>query len=390
MTRGLAIGPIGGVRIVLSIAWLLIVGIIVVAVGSVEGIFDEVIAAGLPPAARWVLGTVLGLLFLSSLALHDLVHALVARQVGVQVDTISLSVIGTQGQLEQTAASPRGEMAIAVSAPLASLVLGGLMVGASMAFTGASDWPMLAAANVFWLVGLSNVLLGAINLLPGAPFDGGRVVRALAWARTGDIVRGSHVAVLGGRMLAYGMLGAGVAVVVATDHFFEGLWLAVLGWMLNMSAKMGRRRLEVGEIAEGLSVSDVMDEGYAVIGPNLTVDTLLAQHEHSGDDVSVYPVTEQGTLLGAVDVRRLARMPGTQKESTRVGEVMTGIERLPRLTRMTTAIDALYSFERSRADALPVVDEQAGGTLVGMLTRENLIDALRTRRADRQARQPAR
>ena len=368
-------GPFYGVRIVVSASWLLIFALIVLALEALR-----VFPAEVPTALRWLAAAAVGVLFFMSVVGHELAHAVIARRYDVDVQEVGLSIVGTQGELERRAASPRGDLLIAVSGPLISLLVGGLLLGLALLLPAPRDVGPTAGLvrAVIALVGMANVLLGAVNLLPGAPFDGGRALRALLWARSGDVVTASRTASRAGRLLGYGMIGMGIAW-AAFGQTLDGVWLAVLGWFLNQAAQAQQRRLEINRIVEGLSVGDVMEHDYAVIRPSLTLDTLLDQHA-LGSAARVYPVTEGGRLLGAIEIERVRRLPRQQWPSTRVSEVMTGADRLPRLTVLSTVMEALLLFDRSRAAALPVTDTADRHRLVGMLTRDGLLNVLRARR----------
>jgi Zn-dependent protease len=370
---GWRIGPIFGVRVVLGLSWVIVFLLIVLALEALRVFPQE-----LPPVVRWAGAAAVAVLFFGSVMAHEVVHAVVARRQGVDIDEVGLSIIGTQGQLERAAPTPRGDLAIALVAPLVSLVIGGLFAAAWFVLPAAEPGSALVVAReVVRLLALSNMLLGAINLLPGAPFDGGRAVRAVMWARS-DFVTGSRLAARVGRVLAYAVIALGLAW-AATGQVLNGAWLALLGWFLNQAAVMQHRRVEVNRLVEGLSVGDVMQHEYAVVGPNLTLDTLLGQHE-MGDGANVYPVTDEGRLLGAVEIERARRYPRQRWTELRVGEVMTKADRLPRLTVLSSALDALLIFDRSRATAIPVTDAADRSRLVGMLTRDGLLDVLRARR----------
>jgi Zn-dependent protease/CBS domain-containing protein len=373
MRRGLVI-PIFGVRLRVTLGWIVVLAIVAVALQMLQVFPQE-----LPVPGRVLLGGLVGLLFLVSLAAHELAHALVARRVGLSIREIGLSVIGTQGELEQSAPTGRGEIAIALAGPLVSLPLGAVALGVSMAIGPSGDPWMHGLAEVFWLVGLSNILVGALNLLPGHPFDGGRLVRGVVLWRGGDEARAVRASLVAGRLLAFAMMGVGIAFVLA-GQFIDGIWLVVLGWLLAQSNRLQQKRAQVAQLVKGLHVSDVMVEDFPVVLPSLTVDALLAQHEQRGD-ISLYPVTRNDMLVGAVDIARVRRLSEATRAATRVEDVMTEAEELTVLTRGTPVLEALQSFDRSRMDALPVVDEDAPRRLVGLLTRQGLILALRARRS---------
>jgi len=152
----------------------------------------------------------------------------------------------------------------------------------------------------------------------------------------------------------------------------------VAGVFLLQSSRRQLRRLEIGRAVEGLTVGDVMDEHMDVVGPNLTIDTLYGQYERDAD-TSTYPVTSDGVLLGAIDVGQIERVPRAEWPRTRVSDVMTDLELLPTMTRGEAVMDALLRFDASAVDAIAVVDEPEGKRLIGLLTRERLVERLQPR-----------
>jgi Zn-dependent protease len=384
MRTRFSVGPFFGVRVVVTLSWLIVLAIVVVAL-EMLGIFS----AELPQAGRLGLAALVGLLFLLSLAVHELAHAFVARRVGLPVSEVRLAVIGSQGELEKSPPRGRGDVAIALAGPLVSLLIGGLAMAASLSLGVPPDPWVAGLAEVVWLVGLSNLLIGGLNLLPGHPFDGGRIVRGVVMERTGDANRAARLSLQAGRLLSFAMMGLGIALALS-GRFIDGIWLVVLGWLLVQSNKLHVRRVEVEQLVSGLVVSDVMARDFSVVPPSLTIDALLDQHQQAGDDAPpLYPVTHHDELLGAVEVKQLERMGQGERQATRVEDVMTARDRLPVLTREVSVMDALQSFDRTRAEALPVIDDGYPPRVVGMLSRGGLVRALRARRAAPRAPEPA-
>jgi CBS domain-containing protein len=164
---------------------------------------------------------------------------------------------------------------------------------------------------------------------------------------------------------------------MVTGNFLDPLWLFVFGLFLLQSSRRQVSRLEIRQAVEGMTVGDVMDENFSVVGPNLTLDTLFDQHERTGE-VETYPVMSDGVLLGSIDVGQIERVPRAQWARTRVTDVMTTLERLQTMTRKQSVMDALLRFDGTTVDAIPVVDDE-GGKIIGLVTRDGLIDKLRPR-----------
>lgn len=378
---GLLLGPIFGLRVRVHLSWLFIIALIVLFVAESGAPTEPGASTEVPLGAplRWLIGVVVAGLFFASVLVHELAHAFVARRFGLPVEEITLLVFGGPTQGDQEAPHPRAEAMIAGSGPLLSLAIGGGLLVAWAATIGASAEGVLVLGSICWWTGMANVLLGGLNLVPGFPMDGGRLLRAVLWAATKDFVKGTRAASICGRVSGLALVAGGVWLAISSDLII-GAWLAITGLFMRQAATMSYRRVEVGQLVEGVEVADVMDQNVAVIGPNLTLDTLLDQ-DTRGEGAGMYPVTVDGSLVGTLDVRRAHRVPRSRWSTTRVADVMTSGDAIGALTERSAVIDALLRFENSRAVAFPVVDASDPRRLLGIVTRERLLEALRRRAA---------
>ncbi|HSH22215.1 MAG TPA: site-2 protease family protein [Candidatus Caenarcaniphilales bacterium] len=373
MKLGLSIGTVLGIRVRLHPSWFLVFALVILSLVAVGVPGEE----ELPNALRWLLAIVVATLFFGSVLVHELAHALAARRRGLAVDEITLFIFGGPPSIEQDARDARSEAIIAGAGPLVSIVLAGLGF-ALWAVTGdAAGDAARVASGVGWWLGMSNVVLCGFNLIPAFPMDGGRMLRALMWRVTGDNMRATRFASLAGRAFGYGLIAGGFALALS-GAIVLGIWLAFIGWFLNQAAQGTYRRVEFTRLVDGIRVSDVMEQEVAVVGPNLTLDTLVEQHLMSGR-ASLYPVTMEGTLVGTVDIAQVSRVPRSDWPVTRVTDVMTRGEEIQTLTRPASVMDAMTRFEETGAPAIAVVAEDDRRELLGLVTRDGLLRALRHR-----------
>lgn len=237
------------------------------------------------------------------------------------------------------------------------------------------------ATILFWL-GPINILLALFNMVPGFPLDGGRVLRAILWGVTGDLLRATRWAAAAGQGFAWLLIASGFAMIlgVRVPVFgtgpVAGLWVALIGWFLNSAALTSYRRLVMQEHLGGLAVTRVMHRDFAEVAPESSVQALIDEHL-LGTSQRAFAVVEDGRLLGMVclaDVRKLAR---GQRPETRVREIMTPREALQTLSVSDKASDALDRLARHGVNQLPVVED---GRVVGMVTREDVLKWLSLRR----------
>ena len=223
---------IEGRRVPVSLHWSLI------AVGSLLALQ---LADGLLPnnhpghsaTTYWALGVGAAVVFFGAVLAHELAHAVVARRRGVGVDGIELWALGGLARLSRDPASPGDEFLIAVAGPLASLAAAALFLGTAAGIE-AAGLPQVVAATFGWL-GVTNLILGAFNLLPAAPLDGGRILRAAVWKSSGNRVKGMRTAAKAGQALGMTVLFGGFWLVLLGRGT---LFLPLIGWFLLNSARM--------------------------------------------------------------------------------------------------------------------------------------------------------
>lgn len=172
-------------------SWLLIAGLIAVLLAPRV---DEV-EPGLG-GLKYVAGLAFAVLLYLSILLHEMSHALMARRAGLPVRAISLQFLGGTTEIEGEPQTPGQEFKIAVVGPLTSLAIG--LVALGLALVVPDGLTRLA----FQLLAMANLVVGVLNLVPGLPLDGGRVLRAIVWRVGGNMHRGTIVAAWGGRVLA--------------------------------------------------------------------------------------------------------------------------------------------------------------------------------------------
>lgn len=357
---GIPIARVLGIEIRVTLGWTIVLA--VVASIAVEQL--TTVDPGLPLHVAWILGGVVALgFFLSSLS-HDLAHALVARRRGVDVSSILVSFFGGATPLDPGSPDPRHDAAIAASGPVASLgialTLLGLMAGATALGDGFS-----AAAGVLAVLVFLNLVLGLVNLVPAYPLDGGRIVRDLAWRRSGSERSGLQTASRTGRVTGYLVVAAGIAVLLI-EGGFTGAMLALTGWFLVLSANSLRDRVRLDDLVGGHTVADAMERDPATVTPSLTIDTFAAQLLDRGSSLTAVPVVHDDRIVGVLGVRQVRSVRPADWTNTRVSDVMVEPPALSFLAPGDPLKQALERIHRAGVDGLPVVEE---GRLVGVLTR---------------------
>ncbi len=372
--NALPIARLFGFEIRVHVSWAIILAVIgVTAATQVAEIAPEIGAAG-----GWVIGGVVAASFLLSALAHELGHALAARHVGLPGGPVIVYFFGGAATSRLETTRPRDEVLVALAGPLVSLAAGaGFMLIALLGEQIASG-PLYVVGRVALVVGVMNLLLGGVNLLPAYPLDGGRIVRGLAWARTGDPARALRIAASSGRYLGILFATAGIVGILLVDSV-DGLMLAVCGWFIVSTAGAVERSADVDVMLEGISVADVMEHDVSGVPPGLTLDT-FADQILDGSSQSSVPVVRGSDLLGMVGAKQVRRIRRDRWANTRAEDLMVSGDALPSVGPDTSLRDALDRFHRSGLDGLPVLE---AGALTGIVTRRAVAKALAEAGRDR-------
>jgi CBS domain-containing protein/Zn-dependent protease len=370
-----------GFRVLLAPAWLIGASLLVTSlVASLPlGLAPRLSAAG----ALIVAVLVAGLLAVVIVGL-ELLRALVARRRGVATDEIRILTLGLAPPRAVPPLSPGTEAIVAASAPLVGGVLGASLVLASQGLDGVAAEVVTAIDQALMWLGSGVLVVAAFMSLPLLPLDGGRLVRAVAWRLTGDLGRATALTAAIGRGFGYLVLGAGI-ITTFVGELLLGLWLLLLGWLATRVARGSADRARLEELTAGLVVGDALDTEPPSIGPSLTLDALLSLDEQA-DSMGVYPVVEDGRLGGVVFVRRVQRRARRRAAELRAADVMVPLDRLGAPRPGDPLLDAVIRLESGRVDALPVVADDDAARLVGLLTRDRVLERLRARQTLQAAR----
>jgi Zn-dependent protease len=222
MFKSWRLGTLFGFPIEINLSFLILLGVVLVAFGGLAGVLVVCLA-------------------FASVVLHELGHALVARQLGVHIAGIELGFLGGAAKMANLPRTPRHELMIAAAGPAVSLMLGGAFIGLAAALGS----PF--AATIGWI----NLVIAGFNLIPALPMDGGRILRALLVPRFG-YVRATDIAVSVARVAAIGF-----AVLGLTAGMYQLLILAPFLWLMGTRERMlARMTSDDGWHHDGVEVID--------------------------------------------------------------------------------------------------------------------------------------
>ncbi|MDQ3871829.1 MAG: site-2 protease family protein, partial [Chloroflexota bacterium] len=223
----LRIFRVGGIDVSVHVSWLLVFALVTWSLAT--GFFPQALP-GLDARSYVFVGAVAALLLFVSVLIHELAHSFTAKAKGLEARSITLFIFGGVSNLGGEAKQPSTEFLVAVVGPLTSFAI------ALVTFlVGSASAPGSIVAAVAAYLTVINLLLGVFNLIPGFPLDGGRVFRSIVWNATGSLRRGTEVAVVVSRFIAYGFLVWGFLRLLSGD-LIGGLWIAAIGWFLENAA----------------------------------------------------------------------------------------------------------------------------------------------------------
>ncbi len=371
MQASLRIGRIFGIPIKIHITFLLILPLFALSFGfvssSVLGFILSYNDLPLDVFGKFVLGLVAAVLFFIAVLLHELAHSYVALRNGYTISGITLFIFGGVSEIEKEPPQAPGEAWMAFVGPASSFAIGIALLPVWYLLSSLDGLVANIAAITAGLMSFYNILLGAFNIIPAFPMDGGRVLRAFLAKRRG-FVRATIIAVQVGKTIALIMGFVGI--------IFFNPWLIFIAFFLYIGAGEEQKSTLLAQALEGLSIGQIMSRDVSTISPHATVRDLLAKmmvEKHLG-----YPVVEDGRLVGIVTLEDAQKVPGEQQSTLTVGQIMTS--KVITVAPGTPAMEAIQAITRARIGRLVVLENEQ---VVGIVSRSDLIRVLEVRSAER-------
>jgi len=362
---GIRVGRIFSIPIYLHPSWFLIFALITFTLATQFTSLHPQWSHG----QHWTVGLITSLLFFSSVLLHELGHSVVALRYRIPVLSITLFVFGGLARIGREARRPWQEFAIAVAGPVTSLLLAALFFLLARPFAPDS----VVGAMSGWL-GEINLLLALFNLVPGFPLDGGRILRSIVWAATGDFNRATQWASRSGQFIAYLLILIGIVAAVVAGHWLNGLWYVFIGWFLLTAAQESAAQAVVRRVLEGLRAADVMSGELPTVPRGLSLLDYL--HEALRTGRSCHLVMNDSDLAGIITLADIARFPREAWATTSVQAAMRPPEATLWVSSEEPALRLLERMLESDLAQMPVMDH---GRVVGVVSRDALLRLIQTR-----------
>jgi Zn-dependent protease len=352
--------------VLVTSSWFIVAGLIAVVTAPRA----EEVHPGLGPW-KYVAGLAFAIVLYLSVLLHEASHAYVARHYGFPVSSITLHFLGGVTAIEAEAKKPRQEFWIAVVGPLTSLAVGLAALGL---------WFVVPGGLLLMVVeGLAfgNLVVGALNLVPGLPLDGGRVLKSAVWQLTGSVHRGTVVAAWGGRVTAFAVLlwpFAQQSLFGVHPDLFDFLLAFVIGIFLWNGASSSLQAARVRRRLPHLVARNLARRTLAVPEDLPLAEAVRRAREAQAG--AIVTVTGTGQPVGVVNEAALLATPEERRPWLAVSTVARRVADGLSLPVSIAGEELVRAITRAPASEYLLVEDD--GSIYGVLTTADVDRAFRS------------
>jgi Zn-dependent protease len=350
------VATIMGIPIRVHFSWLIVFGLITWLLSS--RYFPQV-TPDLPFVSYWISGVLAALLLFASVAFHELAHSYVAKKYKLSIESITLFIFGGVAQLKGDPPHPRAEFWIAIAGPFSSFVLAAFFFILTINTAGGTK-------ALFAYVAQINFILGAFNLIPGFPMDGGRVLRAAIWGKKKDYFFATQKASSIGRGIALFFIFFGLFSIFTGG--MGGLWLMFIGWFLYSAAQASYQQATLQETLSGIQVKDIMVKEMQTIDPSISLDKAVNEYflryGYGG-----FPVIDDGKFLGILTLKEVKNVPREDWGRVNVSTVFVPHDKKWEISPDADVMKALELMIKEDKGRIVVTER---GKIIGLITRNGI------------------
>ena len=355
-----------GFEVRVDASWLLIAFLI--AWSLAVGVFPNELP-GLLTGTYWWMGIAGALGLFGSIVIHEFSHSIVARHYGVPMKGITLFIFGGVAEMEEEPPNPKTEFLMAIAGPLASVAIGGVFYAIGVA--ARTSWPIEFLAVVGYLAS-TNWLLAGFNMIPAFPLDGGRVLRAALWQRSGNLVRATRTAAFAGSSFGTLLIVGGVLQLL-WGNFVGAVWWFLLGMFLRMVSAASYHRVLLQSVLKGEPVRRFMNRNLVSVPPDITVQDLVDNYIYKYHRKMFPVVTDSQQLVGCVSTEQVKKLPRSEWSQHNLREIAQPCSRQNTITPDTDAAKVLSIIGRAEDSPLLVVENDQ---LVAFVSPQDLLHFL--------------
>ena len=305
--------------------------------------------------------------FLASILAHEISHALVARRNGISTRSIELWALGGMARLERQAATAGAEAGIAVAGPLASAAVGAVMFG--LWWVLPSNGALGDLRPVAGWLAVVNIGLAVFNMLPGAPLDGGRVLKAWRWSRHGDRHRATREAGTAGMVLGWLIAAVGLYL---TLEGFGTIMVVLVGAFIAMNARVEIAAADMQSRISGILVDDLAWIGVATAPAVVDVETMLWDRRRMGGAGAVIVTADDGSPIGLATEEAMTSVDPDERGWTGLDAVMVPIDEVVVARWGDEVVDLLSRLDPSR----PLIAVGSDGAISAVVPPRRIREVL--------------
>jgi Zn-dependent protease/predicted transcriptional regulator len=363
--KGIPFGRIFGISLRLNPSWFII---FILVTWALAGSYFPTTYPVWTLTEKVAAGVITSLLFFASVLAHELMHSVVAQRQGTKVKSITLFIFGGVSEITEEPKKPSDEFRMAIAGPLTSLVLGGAFYALWFGLKSTAASGEFIGAIAYWL-GYINLSLGAFNLIPGFPLDGGRVLRSILWGRSGNLQSATRTASTVGRVVAYVFIFAGIFMVFTPGWLLNGVWFIFIGWFLDNAAVGSYRQVQLNDLLAGHKVSEAMTRDCVSVPPGVTADHMINEYALTKGQ-QCFPVMDGEKLEGMVSFDSLRSVAREARRDKTAQQIMTPLAKLKWVSPTDDLTKVLSIMTEDDTAQVPVVDDNK---MVGLISREKLL-----------------
>lgn len=355
-----------GIPVEVNASWLLV--LVLMTWTFATGYYPSLYPGTFGTLQLWILGFVTAILLFLSILMHEFSHSIIASRNGMPIKKITLFMFGGVAQMERDVDKPQSELKTAAAGPAMTVLLALLFYSVSLLFRENA----VAYALLRSLMRI-NIIVLVFNMVPGFPLDGGRILRAAIWYKTGNISRATRIASRVGRGFAVFLIIIGFVNFFA-GNFIGGLWMVFIGFFLYQAAQASYANVAFREALEHLHVLDVMRPNVVTVGVSTTLRSLIDDYflKYHYDS---YPVVDSQKMVGIVSIKHVKGVKRDLWQEVTVDEVMDANLMRFSLRPLDPAGKVFDLIMRKGYGGLPVLDDT--GAIIGIVTRRDLMEAMK-------------
>jgi len=352
-----------GFRVSIDLSWFLILVLIIWSLAM--NVFPSYFS-GLSRITYWIMGAAgaFGLFF--SVILHELAHSLIARKHGLPMTGITLFIFGGVAEMQDEPPSPRAEFHMAIAGPITSIAIALVFLGLSLTIKGTEA--VKPVYGVFMYLALINGALAGFNLIPAFPLDGGRILRSAIWKSKNNLKAATYISSRIGLAFGFAIIGLGF-VTFLFGNFIGGVWWFLIGMFLINAAKMSYQQLLMRRALEGEKVSRFMKTETVSVPSSTTLAELVENYFYKFH-FKMFPVVDDGKLLGCVTTKQLKSIPREEWKTRTVGELCHRCTGENTVRPDADAMKVLSLMNRTGISRIMVV---RNSELLGIITLKDLL-----------------